>query len=298
MSDTSDTARPVELVIPARDRDLGGFSVGRVLPAAQRRMVGPFIFLDHMGPLELAAPVPRHADVRPHPHIGLATVTYLFDGELTHRDSLGVQQVIRPGEVNWMTAGRGISHSERFDGMRERGGRMHGMQAWVALPEANEEDESAFEHYGDADLRDIVGEGWLLRLIAGSAWGAASGVRTASPLFYAHVELDAGASIELPHDVPERAAYVVRGEVEVQGEVFDARKMVVLAPRTHPPITARVPTTLMLLGGEPMGPRHIWWNFVSSRKERIEQAKADWQAGRIALPPADHDEFIPLPEGA
>jgi len=297
MTTQANTTDAIELIIPARDRDLGGFSVGRVLPFPQRRMVGPFIFLDHMGPLELVAPVPRHADVRPHPHIGLATVTYLFDGELTHRDSLGVQQVIRPGEVNWMTAGRGISHSERFDGMRAGGGRMHGMQAWVALPEAHEEDECAFEHYGDADLRDVEGEGWRLRLIAGRAYGAASGVRTLSPLFYAHVDLDAGASIDLPQDVPERAAYVAHGEVEVQGATFGARTMIVVAPRSHPRITARVPTTLMLLGGEPVGPRHIWWNFVSSRKERIEQAKADWQAGRIALPPTDHDEFIPLPEG-
>jgi len=289
---------PIELAIPARDRDLGGFSVGRVLPAAQRRMVGPFIFLDHMGPLQLTPPVPRHADVRPHPHIGLATVTYLLDGELTHRDSLGVEQVIRPGEVNWMTAGGGISHSERFDGMRAQGGRMHGMQAWVALPEAHEEDAPAFEHYGDADLRDVTGDGWTLRLIAGSGWGAASGVSTLSPLFYAHVELQAGASIELPRDVPERAAYVLSGGLDVDGESFEARTMVVVAPRRHPRLTARGPTTLMLLGGEPLGARHIWWNFVSSRKERIEQAKADWQAGRIALPPADHDEFIPLPAGA
>lgn len=294
---TPSQASPVELVIAARTRDLGGFSVGRVLPAAQRRMVGPFVFLDHMGPLDLAAPVPRHADVRPHPHIGLATVTYLFDGELTHRDSLGVEQVIRPGEVNWMTAGSGISHSERFDGMRARGGRMHGMQAWVALPEAHEEDAPSFEHYGAADLCDVAGEGWKLRLIAGSAWGSASGVRTLSPLFYAHVQLDAGASIELPRDVPERAAYVVSGSVGIDGVNGDPRTMIVIAPGSQPRLTAHEPATLMLLGGEPLGPRHIWWNFVSSRRERIEQAKADWQAGRIVLPPADHDEFIPLPAG-
>lgn len=289
---------PVEVVIPARPRDLGAFTVGRVLPAAQRRMVGPFIFLDHMGPMQLAAPVPRTADVRPHPHIGLATVTYLFDGELTHRDSLAVQQVIRPGEVNWMTAGRGISHSERFDGMRAHGGPMHGMQAWVALPEAHEEDAPAFEHYGATDLRDVQGEGWTARLIAGRGWSAESAVRTLSPLFYAHVFLQAGASIELPRDVTERAAYVVSGRLDVDGVSFDSRTMVVFAPRSQPRLTTTESTSLMLLGGEPVGERHIWWNFVSSRKDRIEQAKADWQAGRMALPPDDGEEFIPLPGDA
>ncbi len=289
---------PIETVIPAKARDLGAFTVGRVLPAAQRRMVGPFIFLDHMGPMQMTAPVPRKADVRPHPHVGLATVTYLFEGELTHRDSLGVEQAIRPGEVNWMTAGRGISHSERFDGMRDTGGAMHGMQAWVALPEAHEEDAPAFEHYGASDLRDVQGDGWTARLIAGRACGEQSAVGTLSPLFYAHVELQAGASIELPLDVAERGAYVVSGSVGVDGVTFDARMLLVVAPHAHPRLTALTASTVMLLGGEPVGERHIWWNFVSSRRERIEQAKADWQAGRIALPPTDNQEVIPLPAGS
>jgi redox-sensitive bicupin YhaK (pirin superfamily) len=288
----------VELLIPARSRDLGGFQVGRVLPFPQRRMVGPFIFLDHIGPLELPTPVPRSADVRPHPHIGLSTVTYLIDGEMTHRDSLGVEQVIRPGEVNWMTAGRGISHSERFDGMRERGGRVHGLQAWVALPDGHEEDEPSFEHYAGERLPIVENDGVVARLIAGSAFGAASGVRVHSPLFYAHLDLQAAARFELPSEYAERAAYVVSGSVEVAGRVVDARSMIVFAARSAPVLQARESSTVMLLGGEPVGLRHVWWNFVSSSKERIEQAKHDWTTGRFALPPGDNREHIPLPEGA
>lgn len=260
-------------------------------------MVGPFIFFDHLGPLELRAPVPRSADVRPHPHIGLSTVTYLFDGEMTHRDSLGIEQVIRPGEVNWMTSGRGISHSERFDGMRDLGGRLHGLQAWVALPAAHEEDEPAFEHYGSGELQDIDAPGMRARLIAGSAFGATSNVRTHSPLFYAHLVVEAGTRAEVPGGYSERAAYVVSGSVETAGRVVGARTMVVFSAASVPVLSAIEPSTVMVLGGEPVGQRHVWWNFVSSRKERIEQAKRDWADGRFVLPPGDNVERIPLPEG-
>jgi redox-sensitive bicupin YhaK (pirin superfamily) len=285
-------------VIPARERDLGGFRVGRVLPYAKRRMVGPFIFFDHLGPLQLAAPVPRTADVRPHPHIGLSTVTYLFEGEMTHRDSLGIEQVIHPGEVNWMTAGQGISHSERFDGMRERGGPLHGLQAWVALPDAHEEDEPTFEHYGRDRIPRIELAGCTGRLIAGAAFGAKSAVKTHSPLFYAHLDLRAGARVEVPGGYPERAAYVVSGAIAIDGAVYGAKTMIVFRSVASPIVEATEASTVMMLGGEAVGERHIWWNFVSSRRERIEQAKLDWTQGRIALPPNDAQESIPLPEGA
>jgi len=297
MTAVPDPALAPEIVIPARERDLGGFHVGRVLPHPKRRMVGPFIFFDHLGPLQLAAPVPRTADVRPHPHIGLSTITYLFAGELTHRDSLGVEQVIRPGEINWMTAGRGISHSERFDGMRDAGGAVHGLQAWVALPEAHEEDAPKFEHYGRDEIPSIelaAGQG---RLIAGTAFGKTSTVRTHSPLFYLHLELPSGARVEVPGGYAERAAYVVSGAVEWGGQTYGPKTMLVFPVSAQPVLTAPVASTVMLLGGEPVGPRHIWWNFVSSRRERIEQAKADWTSGRIPLPTADAQEWIPLPEG-
>ena len=297
MTEVPDPALAPEMVIPARERDLGGFHVGRVLPHPKRRMVGPFIFFDHLGPLQLAAPVPRKADVRPHPHIGLSTITYLLAGELTHRDSLGVEQVIRPGEINWMTAGRGISHSERFDGMRDSGGAVHGLQAWVALPEAHEEDAPKFEHYGRDEIPSIelaAGQG---RLIAGTAFGKTSTVRTHSPLFYLHLELPSGARVEVPGGYAERAAYVVSGAVEWGGQTYGPKTMLVFPVSAQPVLTAPVASTVMLLGGEPVGPRHIWWNFVSSRRERIEQAKADWTSGRIPLPTADAQEWIPLPEG-
>jgi redox-sensitive bicupin YhaK (pirin superfamily) len=297
MTEVPDPALTPEMVIPARERDLGGFHVGRVLPHPKRQMVGPFIFFDHLGPLELVAPVPRTADVRPHPHIGLSTITYLFAGELTHRDSLGVEQVIRPGEINWMTAGRGISHSERFDGMRNSGGAVHGLQAWVALPESHEEDAPNFEHYGRDEIPAVeiaAGQG---RLIAGTAFGKTSSVRTHSPLFYAHLDLPIGARVEVPGGYPERAAYVVSGAVEWGGQTYGPKTMLVFPVRAAPVLTAPVASTVMLLGGEPVGPRHIWWNFVSSRRDRIEQAKVDWAAGRIPLPTADAREWIPLPEG-
>ena len=288
----------IEHLVRARGHDLGDLRVGRVLPAAARRMVGPFIFLDHLGPLTLAAPVPRSADVRPHPHIGLATVTYLFEGEITHRDSLGIEQVIRPGEVNWMTAGRGITHSERFDGMRAVGGRLHGLQAWVALPVEDEEVEPAFEHYGRDELQTRDVGGVRVRLIAGTAFGLTSPARILSPLVYAHLEMPAGASLELPALGAERAVYVVSGAVTIDGVPVESASLAVLRPGATPRVVARAESTAMLLGGEPVGPRHAWWNFVSSRRERIEQAKQDWSAGRIPLPPADSKEWIPLPDRA
>ena len=286
----------LEMVIEARRRSLGDFEVGRVLPFANRRMVGPFIFLDHIGPIRFPPNVPRSADVRPHPHIGLSTVTYLFAGGIMHRDSLGVEQPIRPGEVNWMTAGRGITHSERFDPMRGAGGDLHGLQAWVALPEAAEETEPAFAHHGIEDLPVLEERGVRGRLIAGEAYGLKNAVRTHSPLFYLHLEIEPGAMAALPSGIAERAAYVVSGKVEVDGRSYHPGQMLVVAARSDPALIAREPSTVMLLGGEPLGERHIWWNFVSSRKERIDQAKADWAAGRIALPPTDRGEFIPLPE--
>ena len=285
----------IELVIPQRRRDLGGFEVGRLLPFARRRMVGPFIFFDHMGPVDFAAGIPRTVDVRPHPHIGLSTVTYLFEGEIMHRDSVGSEQPIRPGEVNWMTAGRGITHSERFERARAEGGPMHGIQSWVALPREQEETAPAFAHHAATDLPVHEEAGVWRRIIAGEAFGQRANVATHSPLFYVHWELAAGATAELPADYPERAAYVVSGRVDVDGSAVDAGNLLVFAPGRPVRFSAISPATVMLLGGEPLGERYIEWNFVSSSKERIEAAKADWRAGRMKLPDADHDEFIPLP---
>ncbi|MGB3291167.1 MAG: pirin family protein [Burkholderiaceae bacterium] len=287
----------LDQIIETRVHDLGGgFKVGRVLPFRERRMVGPFIFFDRMGPHELPAPIPKHTDVRPHPHIGLSTVTYLFEGRMTHRDSLGIQQDILPGALNWMTAGSGISHSERFDAMRQDGGRLDGIQAWVALPEKNEEDDPAFSHYEAQTLPLFTDTGVSGRLIAGSAYGLSSPAKTHSPLFYLHVELQPGAKLELPGGYAERAAYVALGRVEIDGAQYGPGQMAVFAAGGTPHLTALEATRVMLLGGDALGPRHIWWNFVSSHKERIEQAKADWSAGRIALPTHDNQEFIPLPQ--
>jgi redox-sensitive bicupin YhaK (pirin superfamily) len=250
-------------------------------------MVGPFIFFDHMGPVEFAPGVPRSVDVRPHPHIGLSTLTYLFAGEIMHRDSVGSEQPIRPGEVNWMTAGRGITHSERFERARREGGRMDGIQAWVALPKEKEESAPAFSHH-TAKVLDRQ-----TRLIAGEAFGERSAVPVHSPLFYLHCEVEAGATIEIPR-YSERAAYIASGTVEAEGRPVAAGNMLVFG--AGPAILkALTPGTLMLLGGEPLGQRFIDWNFVSSSTERIEQAKADWRAGRMKLPDLDNQEFIPLP---
>lgn len=286
----------LDIVIESRRHDLGGFEVGRVLPSNDRRMVGPFVFFDHMGPIDMPAPIPRQADVRPHPHIGLSTVTYLFDGQMTHRDSLGYEQVILPGALNWMSAGAGISHSERFDGLRESGGRMDGIQAWVAVPETNEEDAPAFDHYGVKALPMAKEAGVSMRIIAGSAYGVSSPAIVHSPLFYVHAELQAGARLGLPYGYEERAVYIAQGSLEFDGRKYRAGQMLVFKPDSTPTLMASEPCRLMLLGGEPLGPRHVWWNFVSSRKERIEQAKADWLAGRFTLPLTDNAEYIPLPE--
>lgn len=290
----------LDTVVVTRVRDLvGGFKVGRVLPSARRRMVGPFIFFDQMGPEILSAG--RGLDVAPHPHIGLATVTYLFEGELLHRDSLGSVQVITPGEVNWMTAGGGIAHSERTpQEARASGSNLFGIQSWVALPKRYEESAPGFTHHGSDELPVVEGEGKRVRLIAGSLFGARSPVETLSEMFYADVRLAEGARLTVPAAHEERAAYVVGGRVKLpdDGGEFGAGRLLVFKPGA--PITLSAPESsearLMLLGGEPMdGPRHIWWNFVSSSSERIEQAKQDWKAGRFA-PVPEETEIIPLPE--
>lgn len=286
----------IEHVLTARRRDLGGFEVGRVLPAPALQMIGPFIFFDHMGPTQFAAHLPRTTDVRPHPHIGLATITYLFDGEIVHRDSVGCHQVIRPGEVNWMTAGRGITHSERFETMREHGGLLDGIQAWVALPQADEEIEPSFVHFDAPALPQREVDDVHIRLIAGELLGLVSPVAVRSPLFYAHVTLQPGAALIVPAEYSERAVYVARGRIRVGSDEFEPGQMIVFARATTAAITALEATTVMLLGGEPVGERHIWWNFVSSSAERMEQAKSDWRGGRFKLPVGDDREFIPLPQ--
>ena len=283
------------LVIDQRRRSLTSFEVKRVLPSAKRRMVGPFIFFDHIGPVDLPKGLAREADVLPHPHIGLSTVTYLFAGEVIHRDSTGVMQAIRPGEMNWMIAGSGITHSERFEQARREGGPMHAIQSWVALPNGEEEATPGFAHHEGRDLpvyRD--GRVWM-RLLAGEAFGVRALVKTHSPLFYVHVELEAGAHVASPQKYSERAVYLVSGAVEVDGRAIAATQMGVFDKGTDAVVKATAPSVLMLLGGEPVGERFIEWNFVSSSRERIEQAKADWRAGRMKLPDLDNAEFVPLP---
>lgn len=285
----------IELIIQQRTRDLGSFEVGRVLPFAKRRMVGPYIFFDRMGPKELAPGLPREADVRPHPHIGLSTITYLFDGEIMHRDSVGSEQAIHPGEVNWMTAGKGITHSERFERLRDEGGLLDGVQAWVALPDEREERDPGFWHYA-ADTLPVFDDGGMNgRLIAGSLAGVTSPVLIDSPQFYVHWRMPAGSRVSLPAEYPERAVYVVSGQVEVAGQRVEPGAMAVLEPGRSATISALGHAEVMALGGEPVGPRYIDWNFVSSSKERIDQAREDWRAGRMKLPDLDNEEFIPLP---
>jgi redox-sensitive bicupin YhaK (pirin superfamily) len=288
----------IETVIVPRARDLGGFEVRRALPSRARQMVGPFIFFDQMGPAGFA---PGHGiDVRPHPHINLATVTYLFDGEIVHRDSLGTRQPIRPGAVNWMTAGRGIVHSERTGAeLKARGSRLFGIQTWVTLPAAYEETEPGFTHYAEADLPTLDAEGKRVRLMVGQAWGLRSPVRTFSDTIYADVTLDPAAALPVDAAHEERAVYVVAGTADIVGDRFAAGQFVVLRPGDRITIRndASEATRVAIIGGETMdGPRHIWWNFVSSRRERIEQAKVDWKARRFATVPGDTEEFIPLPD--
>jgi len=286
----------IDLVIDQRRRDLGGFEVGRVLPHGQRRMIGPFIFFDHIGPTTFARGIPKAVDVRPHPHIGLSTVTYLFAGEMMHRDSLGVEQAIRPGEVNWMTAGSGVTHSERFEKARAEGGPMHAIQSWVALPDGQEEIDPAFAHHDGGDLPTFEEAGAWARVLAGAAFGVAAQVKTHSPMSYVHWELEPGAEARIEAVHRERAAYVVDGSVAVGDRLIRAGSMVVFEPGRDVVCRAADRSTVMTITGEPVGPRFIDWNFVSSSKDRIAQAKADWRAGRMKLPDLDHDEFIPLPE--
>lgn len=285
----------IELVIPQRKRDLGAFEVGRVLPYGKRRMVGPYIFFDRMGPKDLPPGLPPEADVRPHPHIGLSTITYLYEGEIMHRDSVGSEQPVRPGEVNWMTAGRGITHSERFDRLRVEGGPIDGVQLWVALPDGREEMDPGFWHYPSEALPVFEEDGVASRLIAGRLAGVESPVKIDSPQFYVHWQLRAGARASLPAEYTERAIYVTSGEVEVDGQRVDVGNMAVLAAGKVATVAALSDAVVMALGGEPVGHRYIDWNFVSSSKERIEQARADWAAGRMKLPDMDNQEFIPLP---
>lgn len=289
----------LETVIVPRTSDLGdGFTVRRALPSRQRRMVGPFIFFDQMGPILLGPG--RGLDVRPHPHIGLATVTYLFEGEILHRDSLGTVQPIEPGAVNWMTAGRGIAHSERTTPeVRARGGPLFGIQSWVALPKADEETVPAFSHHHRDSLPVLEGDGVQLRLIAGALGSTRSPVPVFSAMVYADVRIAPGARFAVPGEYEERAAYLVEGPIEIAGcdMPFDPGQLLIFRAGADIVLAAAKtgPARLMLLGGAPIdGPRHIWWNFVSSAKERIEQAKRDWQEGRFA-PVVGESEFIPLP---
>lgn len=285
----------IELTIAPRPRDLGGFSVRRLLPVAARRMVGPFIFYDHMGPAVMA--VGQGIDVRPHPHISLATVTYLFDGEIVHRDSLGNQQAIRAGDVNWMLAGRGIVHSERTPPEeRSRGPRLHGIQSWVALPKAHEEDAPAFEHHPRATLPLLRREGATLVVVAGTAYGQRSPAPVLSPTLYVEVQLEPGARLEVDATHPERAVHVVEGLVRCDGQPIELGVMAVLRPGAGVVLEAAGRTRVMLVGGAPLdGPRHVFWNFVSSSKERIAWAADEWRGGRFPKVPGDEVEFIPLP---
>ena len=289
-------ADAIETVIVPRARDLGGFEVRRALPSAQRQMVGPFIFFDQFGPVVM--PAGKGIDVRPHPHIGLATVTWLMDGAIYHRDSLGSEQPITPGELNWMTAGKGIVHSERTTQQeKSRDRKIYGIQSWVALPKAYEETLPAFEHVAMQALPVIEDRGISARVVAGSLYGARSPVKTHSDLFYADVQLQAGAALPLPVEHEERGIYVLEGEVSVAGQVFEAGRLLVFRAGDAITVRAQSNARLMLLGGEPMdGPRYVWWNFVSSSKDRIEAAKDDWKQARFAIVPGDEEDFIPLPE--
>jgi redox-sensitive bicupin YhaK (pirin superfamily) len=286
----------IELVIEGRPRDLGGFAVRRVLPSVARRLVGPFIFFDHMGPARME--VGEGIDVRPHPHIALATVTYLFRGDLVHRDSLGNTQPIRPGDVNWMLAGAGIVHSERSSPeARAVGVETHGIQSWVALPTVDEETPPRFEHHPAASIPTIRSEGAELTVIAGTAYGQTSPVGVCSTTLYVHAGLTAGASLVVDDGHPERAVYVVEGSIRCGGQTFHSGTLLVLRTGARANLETDVASRVMLLGGAPLeGPRHIWWNFVSSSKDRIERAKDDWRNGRFPKVPGDEREFIPLPE--
>jgi len=292
----------IETLIVPRSRDIGGFEVRRALPAPKRRLVGPFIFFDQMGPAEFVTG--RGVDVRPHPHIGLATVTYLFRGEFQHRDSLGSNQLIHPGAVNWMVAGRGVTHSERTPAEARKGPHsLFGIQTWVALPESQEEASPSFEHHGKESLPVIEAEGVSLRLILGRAFGEAAPTTVFSDTFYADAALKPGARAPLPDDHEDRGLYIVEGSISVAGQTFDAGQMMVFRPKDRISVAAGLAgARLIMLGGATLsGPRYLWWNFVASSRERIEAAKeqwrkADWGRGQFDLPPDDRDEYIPLPD--
>ena len=289
------TCTAVERIISPKEHDLGGFSVRRVLPSAERRMVGPWIFFDHMGPATF--PDGKGIDVRPHPHINLATVTYLFEGEMLHRDSLGNELAIRPGAINLMVAGRGIVHSERQrDEVKSKGNSLEGLQLWLALPEADEEMEPEFHHYDAADIPAVEVDSVPIRVLIGTAYGATSPVKTFAETLYVEAALKAGQSLVLPDGAQERAVYVASGKLSVRDSVIDALSMAVFSTESGVSVTAVEDTRIAIIGGERLSSRHIWWNFVSSSKERIEQAKRDWKSGAFPKVPGDEMEFIPLPE--
>ena len=288
----------VETLIVPRAVDLGEMEVRRALPSVKRQMVGPFIFFDQMGPAEFLTH--EGIDVRPHPHINLATLTYLFEGEILHRDSLGTEMAIAPGAVNWMKAGRGIVHSERTSEERRASGqRLFGLQTWMALPARDEESDAAFLHHGAGELPVAEDHGIRARLIAGEAFGAASPLATSSQTLYADIQVEAGRTVPIDCWAEERALYTIAGTIRVGADTFEPGQLLVLRPGDAHTVTAETDARLMLFGGAPMeGPRWIWWNFVSSRPERIEQAKEEWRQGRFDTVPGDEAEFIPLPEGA
>lgn len=285
----------IQVVITPKEHDLGNLLVRRALPCSRQPMVGPWIFFDHMGPAVF--PPGQGIDVRPHPHINLATVTYLFEGEMLHRDSLGNELVIKPGEINLMVAGKGIVHSERQrEAIKAKDNRLHGLQLWLALPEADEEIEPEFHHYDAADIPRVEVDGVPVRILIGNAYGVTSPVKTFAQTLYVEARLQAGQQLVLPDTALERAVYVTSGKLNARDNVLDACSMTVFAPETGIILTAETDTQLAIIGGEPLGKRHIWWNFVSSRRERIEQAKADWRSGAFPLVPNDTQEYIPLPE--
>lgn len=284
----------VETTVIGSLRDLGGFEVRRVLPSAKRRMVGPFIFLDQMGPLLM--PGGKGLDVRPHPHIGLETVTYLFEGSILHRDSLGSVQMITPGAINWMTAGHGIVHSERSSDLkRAEDERLHGLQMWVALPKDKEKIDPAFVHYPSDDFPTLTDQGVSTRVLAGEAFGVTSPVQTQSDLVYADMVLEAGGRLKIDTPYEERAVYLIEGRLRIDGISYDPAQLLVFKPGAEIIIEAIDPARLVLVGGENLGHRHVWWNFVASDKDQIEDAKADWKAGRFPQVPGE-TEWIPLPE--
>ncbi len=284
----------IELIVEPKAKDLGGFTVRRVLPARERQMVGPFIFFDHMGPAEF--PPGKGISVRPHPHIGLATVTYLFEGEILHRDNLGYVQPIRPGAVNLMTAGKGIVHSERAGSDLDVTSRLHGIQSWMALPEDKQEIDPAFVHYPAGDLPALERDGVAVRVIIGEAFGHESPVAVQAPMLYLECRLSRGSSMTLPDTYVERAAYVVDGKVGAGGETLGPGLLGVVRSGSEARLTAVEDSHVMVIGGAHLGRRHIWWNFVSTSKERIRAAGEDWREGRFATIPGDDEEFIPLPE--